>query len=320
LNREQGLDQIDKLLEDIQECRLLFLGGGTKMQRVNGYSFYAIGRNLRPLADLQGDKKYGEVFAPLFFARASLRELLSSQIVPLNVSKNGILKVISRINTVVPDDLSPFTPEKWEATVYDWQLRQIASDLTALEIVLNAELSGLDVYYISQKGIYATPDLIERAENALPEEIKTLLTARTRGDINQAGRCLAFDLPTAAGFHIMRATESVLLAYHAAFVGKPPNSRNWGAYLADLKGTKAEPKTLGILQQIKDLHRNPTMHEEVLTGNEAFVLFGIGLSAIITMVEEMAKNGFSLAPPPPPLTPVQAPLTASQSGTGSNAP
>jgi hypothetical protein len=113
----------------------------------------------------------------------------------------------------------------------------------------------------------------------------------TKLDIRQAGRCLAFELPTAAGFHIMRATESILRDYYVAHVGKKPKTRNWGKYIADLKTSSANPKTVAVLDQIRTLHRNPTIHPEVvLSGSEAQTLFGIAQSAITAMIEDMPQT------------------------------
>jgi len=37
--------------------------------------------------------------------------------------------------------------------------------------------------------------------------------------LKEAGRCLAFDLPTACAFHICRATEALMLTYYEALTG-----------------------------------------------------------------------------------------------------
>jgi hypothetical protein len=154
--------------------------------------------------------------------------------------------------------------------------------------VLNTELGQLDTYFVSRTGIYSTPELIERADEQFAPNIRERFPESTRLDIRQAGRCLAFELPTAAGFHIMRATESILREYYDIYVGKKPKTRNWGRYIADLKRTKANPKTVAVIDQIRDLHRNPTIHPEtVLSSSEALILFGIAQSAIIAMMEDM---------------------------------
>ncbi len=60
----------------------------------------------------------------------------------------------------------------------DWNQKDPTADIVfqsvieaskKLEIVLSAELQTLATYHVTQKGIYSTPDLIDRAENVLPE-------------------------------------------------------------------------------------------------------------------------------------------------------
>jgi hypothetical protein len=81
-------------------------------------------------------------------------------------------------------------------------------------------------------------------------------------DINQGAKCLAFEVPTAAAFHLMRATESVIQRYYGEVVGKlpPKKSRNWGAYIANLRRCGAEPKIISALEDMKELYRNPIIH------------------------------------------------------------
>jgi hypothetical protein len=73
-------------------------------------------------------------------------------------------------------------------------------------------------------------------------------------DIQQAGRCLAFNIPTAAGFHILKAVESMIREYHLRLTGKhiAAKSRNRGAYIRDLNNHGADIKVTAYLSHIKD--------------------------------------------------------------------
>jgi hypothetical protein len=110
---------------------------------------------------------------------------------------------------------------------------------------------------------------------------------------------LAFDLPTATGFHMLRATEAVLIEYKTAAGVKKSKTRNWNKYIQDLKAAGADQKIVAILDQIRDLHRNPLMHPEVvLTMPEASAIFGICQSAITIMAQDMEKRATKTASPP----------------------
>jgi len=92
-------------------------------------------------------------------------------------------------------------------------------------------------------------------------------------DVKEGARCLAYGLPTAAGFHVFRAVESVLRKYHAHVTeGKAPqNMRNMGVYIKSLETSgKGDPKVIAALKQMKDLHRNPVSHPEAPVTDAAF--------------------------------------------------
>jgi hypothetical protein len=163
------------------------------------------------------------------------------------------------------------------------------------EIVLSAELQTLATYHITQKGIYSTPDLIERAEGILPEPVLGRISQMAISEVRESGKCLALDCGTASAFHMMRATEEVMHRYYVS-VCKPKSAKrlkNWGAYIAELsKSNRAEVKeVVAMLQQIKDRHRNLIMHPEiVLTIDEAFTLFEIAQGAIIAMADNIPAS------------------------------
>ncbi len=171
--------------------------------------------------------------------------------------------------------------------------RGMISQAKSFETVLLAELRMLPTYYVAQKGIYSTPDLIDNAENVLPGPVKAKLTPVAIREIRESGRCLAFDNATASGFHIMRAIEVVMDDFYIA-VCKPkpkPTARldSWGAYIAEFKksGDPTAAKVVALLQEIKE-DRNNIMHPEwVLSPDEAFTLFEVAQSAIIAMADKL---------------------------------
>ena len=107
----------------------------------------------------------------------------------------------------------------------DYSFKDVITKAKDFETVLAAELQTLATYHASQKGIYSTPDLIERAENTLPESVRNKLPFDVVSDLRESGKCLAFDTATASGFHVLRAVESVLHAYYLA-VCKPTATKN----------------------------------------------------------------------------------------------
>ncbi len=262
------------------------------MQRLNGYIFYQLGYYLKPLETIEEGKKLLEVSSTIYFAKAWLDWFLADKVVPIAFSKETGYNLSRALAKLVPGQLTEIPTDKLEYEL-SWQdVYPIKNSLKEFQIVWQTELGKMDTYFISQKGIYSTSDLIERADNVLPMEIANVLQGSIRSDLRQAGRCLAFDLATAAGFHIIRALEGVLRDFYCpTFLGTKPKARNWNGYIQCLKSTGADIKILAILDQIRSLHRNPTIHpQEVLTINEAMTLFGIAQSAIVAMVEDASKH------------------------------
>ena len=93
--------------------------------------------------------------------------------------------------------------------------------------------------------------------------------------INQAGRCLAFEVPTAALFHMFRAADSVLRRWYKQVTGVEPKvkMRNWGTYIRKLRECGVDEKILSALEQIKELHRNPVIHPEAQISIEEVLSF-----------------------------------------------
>jgi len=262
------------------------------MQRLNGYWFYQLGTYLKPLETLEEGKKLIDVASTIYIAKLWLDWFLADKVVPIAFSKTTGRNLSRALAKLVPGETTELPTDRLEYELSWGDVYPITNSLREFQIVLQTELSKMDTYFISQKGIFSTSDLIERADNVLPAEIADVLLESVRSDLRQAGRCLAFDLATATGFHIMRALEGVLRDFYCpTFLGTKPKARNWNGYIQCLKGTGADPKILAILDQIRSLHRNPTIHpQEVLTINEAMTLFGIAQSAIVAMVEDASKQ------------------------------
>jgi hypothetical protein len=165
-----------------------------------------------------------------------------------------------------------------------WQVREAYKNF---KIVLLADLGVLHSYFVTQKGGFDTISLLAYGENLFPPELASKVP-EALFDARQAGKCLAFELPTACGFHVFRATESVLRKYYLQVTGSSvaPKVRNIGVYLNSMKQKKVGDEKINFaLKQMADLYRNPLIHPEaVLTQEEAIGVFGLARSAIAGML------------------------------------
>jgi hypothetical protein len=147
---------------------------------------------------------------------------------------------------------------------------------------------------VEQVCAYKTSTLIENGDAVFPKNIRDKLPALAVTDVKAAGRCLAFDLPTSAGFHIARTVETVLLQYFSVLEIELPEYKNLGRYIETLReqgpAKGIDPKVIAAVDQFRDLYRNPIMHPDVnLTSDEAQTLFANAQSAISAIISDMGK-------------------------------
>lgn len=183
---------------------------------------------------------------------------------------------------------------------------KIAGLATKLAPVLEAELSVLPVYHVYSKRGYDTDVLAGDASRIFSDTVKSNFTENELNDISEAGKCLAFEIPTGAAFHLFRATESVITRYYEVVVGSlpKPKARNWSVYIRNLKECGASDKVTGILEHIKGFYRNPVIHPETtLRIDEALSLLGVIESAISIMVSEIIRLQYEAMFLPAPETP-----------------
>ena len=210
----------------------------------------------------------------------------------LKATRPHIWAIMKEINTLnlASDDNRPALLAARKAAI-----TEIAAKLNG---TLESELAVQQVYHPTRKRAFNLDLLVANATAIFSDDVQAEMDADEQDNIVQAGRCLAFEIPTAAAFHIFRAAESVMRRYYVAVVGTVPTKKiNWGAYLKNLKNHGgADPKILHSLEQIKDLYRNPTIHPETkYTPEEALSLVGLAENLISSMVREIRQR--AAAPP-----------------------
>jgi hypothetical protein len=171
------------------------------------------------------------------------------------------------------------------------RLRKIMEDL---EKTLLAELEGFNAYVVTPKRIDVTKLQTQPHLLFAPMVFKKL-PPLAQFDIGEAGKCIVFELSTAAAFHLMRATEAVLREYYHFHV-----SRNrvkpllWGSITKDLQSRNKFQKDekhqvlLKNLDNIRLSFRNPTQHpDKVYDIQEVQDLWGLCVDVINRMASEL---------------------------------
>ncbi len=281
------------------------------MLRLNEFHLYELASHVHPLTTATNDVKYSDIWLDWFNAREKLEELFQQR--SLEVCFLAATELYRAIESVVPKSWQDVTKKLQSLPSPEepigWAAHGVRTAAVKFETVLSAELANSDTYWISPKGTHKTSMLMSSAHSELPASIVNEIPEAAK-DFDEAGRCLLFDSSTAAGFHLLRATEAVIRGYYKLLTGIEPKVkfRNWGAYIKEFRKKSAQPKIIGFLDHIREHYRNPILHpEENLTPEEAQVLYGVCVSAMVMLAEEMKslkqKSGSLALTPPSPFTP-----------------
>lgn len=122
----------------------------------------------------------------------------------------------------------------------------------------------------------------------------------------EVGKCLAFEVPTACGFHTYRVVEAVLRRYWDEVTGnrKRPEPETLGKFAAELQDAKlGDPRVIEAIRYIAKHHRNPLAHPDVvLTIDEAFASVGHVRSVITYMLSVLPDLPLTTGAPLPAKT------------------
>ena len=244
--------------------------------------------------------RFTDILNQLMIVQPLLSSLVADTFVPLDTCKANAVALTSTLESISQAFFSEWSPASDEDKPAVWlkpapNAWKLIEQIEAFEYVLSAEVARASLYHVDQVGGYRTRALIETAETVFPKNIREQLPGEDVTDVRSAGKCLAFDLPTAAGFHVARAVETVLLKYFSALDITVPKVRNLGKYIEALseavkKGKGIDPKVIAAVDQFRNLYRNPIMHPEAtLSTEEAEILFALAQSTISAIILDIAK-------------------------------
>jgi len=268
------------------------------MQRVNLHGMYRLGEALLPLKSRMAwseSTKLGSLYSKLATARGVFSPFLRSLGKRLTTSKAPAEKIGELLDGLLSplDDPSADISAAFEKEIDGFEANALAEAIERFETVFAEEAALINAYLVDPKGPYDIGRIVSGAEKTLTPEIQAAMPAPAVDDYREAGRCLAFAVFTASGFHVLRSLETVVVAYLVKKSGKPVSERfrTWGAYAEALEKAHGKPELVGMVRQIKDLHRNPLMHpEDFLDEEEGIILFGLVTSAIVAFVRETIRT------------------------------
>ena len=165
------------------------------------------------------------------------------------------------------------------------RLRLIMKDLKR---VVEAEAGGKFTFTVSEKRL-DVEKLLEDVSALFGAEVFYSLPDIAQYDFGEAGLCVAFARPTAAAFHLLRGTESVLRQFYCSKVKRDRvTPLLWGPMVDHLRKRREPPPDvlLNNLDNIRVSFRNPTQHPELRYDlDEAQDLFGLCIEVVNRMTK-----------------------------------
>lgn len=246
------------------------------MQPINVHYFYNLAKSLQELNKIQSGNTLIERFGELYFAENALRDFLGNDLLPPQACRERGETLATVINTIL-QSLNADPPRTDPLSAYE--VTSIQNSLRDFETVMESEYRVKPIFAVSKKGLYSIEQLVFRGYDMVPDDVHSLMPDM-REDLKDAGRCIAFEVPTAAAFHLFRATEAGVKAYIVSIRNTPVTDAEkrlgLGGYKKILEALGVDARVLAALDQLIKLHRNPTIHPDVRVSNEE-VLATLGM-------------------------------------------
>lgn len=229
---------------------------------------------------------------------AQLQAMLRDEPVPFTSTRKVVEEFVVALDNY--KDALPSNATKLLAGTID--VHRFTDLMTRLESLLAQELDALPIWFVTKRRAYSIDALINSAEQIFDNDAIALLSPRTIKDVREAGRAIAFELPTAAGFHAVRATEAVARGYHELVAGiKPDEEAPLGKVTNGLRTYRDANKTITkedllhvvieTLNRLNNVYRKPIAHPDmILDLPGAMNVFDSAKCSIELMLEDAQKK------------------------------
>lgn len=277
------------------------------MQKLDPAFLFEIGDNVRAIKRVDASIEALDAYFALNGGKNAVT-LATYQSIYASFFHNPLWQATSGLVGHIDKLLAHITPEGQDLRqITRWQAVELQNLYSKFETIFISELQSLAVYMVTRKGGFDVDCMVDAGQAFFSDGLAAKVPDAIF-DIEQAMRCIAFEVPTAAGFHLHRAHESVLRIYWDSVTNgkKRPKENNMGVYIRELDTADAGRQSVrDHLRSIKDFHRNPLMHpeESLKTIDEAIDLMAAIRCSIGYMLADIPgpANIVPLSPPPAPV-------------------
>jgi len=183
-------------------------------------------------------------------------------------------------------------------TLTDGEVNGLAAAVNAATVTFDTETKRLFLAGLSHQRGYEPSVLVEKMQEIFSSDCWTGFSEFVKREIKECGRCLAFERYTAAGFHVLRALESMTRTYVSRCLNAEPQKRDLGYYIDVLGKNQANKKLIASLEEIRRLDRNPLVHpEDWLELDDAVNTLCICRTALDRLIGDMKQRNLIPATP-----------------------
>lgn len=184
------------------------------------------------------------------------------------------------------DQLKSVTSGNWDGSAEALDIWRVKSAYSHFKVAFLAEFGVFPTFFVTPKGSHDTLMLLDWPKSLFADDLEKKVP-EAMFDVAEAGKALCYEMSTACGYHLFRATEAVLRKYYSHVTGGKahPKHRMLSVYIRAIRENNCgDEKILSVVEQMAKLHRNPIAHPEaVLTLDEALSIAGIARSAVTAM-------------------------------------
>lgn len=260
------------------------------MYRMNAWPLFNLGQIIGMLsARANPGVTLSELGPTVFMAKTEIEAVFGLGNVSFPLSAKAARDLKEKLDNLL-------SGERWkegpQSAITDDELGALKGDIDHLQSILRAEAPETPIYQVPQRRAWNVRTLIDHAEFSLSDRARKCLTLEEVKDIREAGQCLAFDVSTAAAFHMYRVLESVVLKYMPILGIQVQNQdRNLGSYIRFLENAQVDQRITVLLRHIKDEYRNPAIHPGLfISFDDASNQFALIQSAIRMMIDDLLSR------------------------------
>ncbi len=186
---------------------------GANLYKTTPSFFFRLGHDIPSVMWLRKESPLDQRADILARSVSALEEILSSPRI------DELLPRSREASTLLVNELRSWQRGEQDAV----QLPALRQRVQYFATVLMEEMDRTHVYTATDKGNLSVDKLVEGASGGYPPVVLALLDKWMKDEIDAAGKCLAFTLYTACGFHILRSVEIGIKGYVHAATGTLPS-------------------------------------------------------------------------------------------------